>query len=105
MNTLSRETIEDIAYSLDRLRGTDKREYWRLLIPLLPNKSYRFNKVDVEELAYVGTKGGSPSLKLLEEFSRKNMELSSFKDMLRSIGCQGALDCFKESSEIYTEVY
>ena len=100
METLSivgKETLEDIAYSLDRLKGTV--EYWRKLIPLLPKECYRYNKVDVEKIALVGTKGSSPSLKLLQEFQRKGMDLSHFKNMLQTIECQGALDCFKQPSE------
>ena len=100
MNTLSEELLEDIAYSLDRLKE-NKVEYWRLLIPLLPKESYRYNKVDVEEIAFVSTKGkGSPSLKLLREFQRKGMELLYFKNMLQKIKCQGALDCFEKPSEL-----
>lgn len=97
MKTLSKETLEDIAYSLDRIdRIKGKQEYWRLLIPLLPKESYRYNRIDVEELAYVGTKGGSPSLKLLQDFQKKGMELSYFIALLKKIGCHGALDCLNK---------
>lgn len=97
LNSLSKETLKDIAYSLDRLKG--KTEYWRLLIPLLPKETYGFDRVKVEEFALVGTKGGSASLKLLHEFQRKGMEVLHFKKMLQKIECQGALDCFKQPSE------
>lgn len=99
--TLNEELLKDIAYSLDRLKG-NKEEYWRLLIPLLPKKTYPYNKVDVEKFAYVGISGkGSPALELLREFKRKGMELSFFKNMLQEIDCQRALDCFKTPSEFY----
>ena len=97
LSLVGKETLDDIAYSLDRLKG--KIEYWRMLIPLLPKESYRYNKIDVEQIALVGTKGGSPSLRLLQEFQRKGMDLSYFKNMLQTIECQGALDCFKLPSE------
>lgn len=99
MKTLSKEALEDIAFSLDRIKK-GKQEYWRLLIPLLPKELYRYNKVDVEELAYVGTRGGSPSQKLLLELQSKGMKLSDFINMLRQIECQGALDCFKQPSKL-----
>ena len=100
MNTLSEELLQDIAYSLDRLKE-NKEEYWRLLIPLLPKESYPYNRVDVEEIAFVSTKGkGSPSLTLLREFQKNGMEILDFKDMLQKIECQGALDCFKKPSEL-----
>lgn len=98
METLSEEMLKDIAYSLDRIKGKD--EYWRLLIRVLPKETYRYNRVEVEEFALIGTKGeGSPSLKLLHEFQRKRMEILYFKKMLQKIECQGALDCFKQPSE------
>ena len=97
LSVVDKETLEDVAYSLDRLKG--KIEYWRMLIPLLPKESYRYNKVDVEQIAFVGTKGGSSSLVLLQEFQRKRMGLGCFKNMLQKIDCQGALDCFKQPSE------
>ena len=104
MNTLSEERLQDIAYSLDRLKE-NKVEYWRLLIPLLPKESYRYNKVDVEQIAYVSIKGkGSSSLTLLREFQRKGMELLYFKDILQKIECQGALDCFKKPSELHIDI-
>ena len=100
MNTLNEELLRDIAYSLDRVKGNV--EYWRLLIPLLPKKTYPYNKVDVEEIAYVGTTGkGSPSLEILRDFQRKGMEVSYFKNMLRTIECQGALDCFNGPSKFF----
>ena len=103
LDILSKETLQDIAYSLDRLNKC-KEEYWRLLVPLLPKELYHFDEVDVEKLALVGTKNGSPSLKLLQQFQRKGMKLPYFKRMLQIIECQGALDCFKKPSEFYTEV-
>ena len=104
MNTLSEERLQDIAYSLDRLKE-NKVEYWRLLIPLLPKESYGYNKVDVEQIAYVSIKGkGSSSLTLLREFQRKGMELLYFKDILQKIECQGALDCFKKPSELHIDI-
>jgi len=107
MNTLKEETLRDIAYSLDRIIARGNVEYWRLLIPLLPKQLYGYNNVDVEKFAYEGTKERSPSLKLLQEFQRKGMGLSDFKQMLEKIGCQGALDCFKEPGELrlYTKVH
>ena len=101
LNFVSKETIEDICYSLDRLKGNV--EYWRLLIPLLPKDLYRYNKVDIEQIARVGTRGrgtDSPSLKLLQDFQRKGMGLSYFKNMLKEVECQGALDCFEQPSEV-----
>ena len=97
LGVVGKEMLEDIAYSLDRLKGTI--EYWRILIPLLPKESYRYNKIDVEQIALVGTKGGSSSRELLQEFQRKGMNLAYFKNMLQIIECQGALDCFKQPSE------
>ena len=98
MNTLSKEQLRDIAYSLDRVKGNV--EYWRLLIPLLPKNTYPYNKVDVEKIAFVGITGkGSPSLEILLDFQRKGMELSYFKNLLRTIECQGALDCFNGPSK------
>ena len=99
LSSLSKEVLQDIAYSLDRLNG-NKEEYWRLLMPLLPKESYRYNRVDVEEIAFLSIKGNSsPSLKLLQDFQRKGMKLDYFKNMLQKIDCQGALDCFKPPSE------
>ena len=101
LNFVNEETIEDICYSLDRLKGNVA--YWRLLIRLLPKDLYPYNRVDIEKIALVGTKGrgtDSPSLKLLQDFQRKGMGLSYFKNMLKEIECQGALDCFKQPSKI-----
>lgn len=104
MNTLTEATLKDIAYSLDRNKARGNEEYWRLLIPLLPKQLYRYDKVDVEKFAYEGTKGRSPSLKLLQEFQRKGMGCSDFVQMLEKIGCQGALDCFREPGDFYDYV-
>lgn len=97
LSVVGEETLEDIAYSLDRLKGTI--EYWRILISLLPKESYPYNKVDVEQIALVGTKGRSSSRVLLQQFQNKGMGLGYFKNLLQRIECQGALNCFKQPSE------
>ena len=103
VNSLNKEMLEDISYSLDRFCFKQRKEYWRLLIdlPLLPKELYRYNKIDVEKLAFEGTKKRSPSMKLLQDFQSKHMELAYFKSLLKAVGCQDALDCFQEPSKHY----
>ena len=103
VNSLKKEVLEDISYSLDRFCFKQRKEYWRLLIdlPLLPKELYRYNKIDVEKLAFEGTKKRSPSMKLLQDFQSKHMELAYFKSLLKAVGCQDALDCFQEPSKHY----
>jgi len=98
LGSLYKERLEDIAYSLDRYCYGKRKEYWRLLIPLLPKESYSYDRNDVEVFAFEGTKKRSPSLMLLQEFQKKKMKLAYFKSLLQTIGCQGALDCFLEPS-------
>jgi len=98
IDTLSKEKLEDIAYSLDRYCYDKRKEYWRLLIALLPKESYRYDRNEVEVFAFEGTKKRSPSLKLLYDFQKKKMGLTNFKCLLQAIGCQGALDCFQKPS-------
>ena len=101
MDALDKEKLHDIAYSLDRFCFDKRKEYWRLLIPLLPKESYRYDRNDIEIIAFEGTKKRSPSLTLLLEFQKKGMRLTHFKSLLRDIGCRGALDCFQEPSKYF----
>ena len=98
MENIPRDKLKMVADSLDEFSDKQNKEYWRLLVGVLPRKLY--TAVQIETFAEeVASPSGSPSIKLLEDLIARRFSFENFQEALEKIGCVEAQNVFRLTSK------